>query len=159
MDVEKWGGKVFYIGQADTVNQWKDRIVNSLCAQWSAPAARVTELATQQELKMIPLGESAIPILLEQGFLKATVKAGSPYKWVTEDIKTVGTANGIMCVASTPDEVAYAVAKAMFEQKEYLVSAHVSFAGVTVEETLTLAKVVPLHPGAEKYYREIGALK
>jgi len=158
-DLAKWGGKVFYLGSGDTFEQWPDGIVDSGMGQWDLPETRLLDLGKKVDLKTLRLDEKAIAILLEQGYLSVTIPAKKPYPWVTQDTPTVGTANGIMCLSSMPEEDAYAITKAIFEQKSYLVSAVASFRAITVEGSLAMGKVVPLHPGAERYYREIGALK
>ena len=52
---------------------------------------------------------------------------------------------------------AYALCKAMFENKEELVKAH-SFFGDLAPENIVDSCIAPLHPGAEKYYKEVGVL-
>ena len=57
-----------------------------------------------------------------------------------------------------PEEVVYAMTKGMFEHLDALAAAHA--AGKSIKaETAASGSPVPLHPGAERYYREAGLLK
>ena len=55
-----------------------------------------------------------------------------------------------------PDDVAYAITRAMFENVADLQAVHPAANETTVEFTMS-ATPVPLHPGAIRYYEEIGA--
>jgi len=59
--------------------------------------------------------------------------------------------------ADMPDDFAYAVAKALDEQQQLFQWSQLNFSYNV--HTVWKAKEVPLHPGAEKYYREVGLLK
>jgi len=57
-----------------------------------------------------------------------------------------------------PLDTVYTMTKAMFDNLDQLAAAHAA-AKVIRKETAAKAPPVPLHPGAEKYYREAGLLK
>ena len=80
------------------------------------------------------------------------------YKGQTEDVQTVGNWTTLIAHESMPDEVAYNITKAAFDNKETLVKGHNFFKDLAPGNVVN-AVVAPLHPGAEKYYKEIGVLK
>ena len=61
-------------------------------------------------------------------------------------------------VSSTdvPEDVVYQVVKAVFENFDDFKRLHPAFANLNKEEMVSDALSAPLHPGAEKYYREAG---
>lgn len=107
---------------------------------------------------MISLSEEAVDYLLEK------------YPFLVRDDLPAGTYNGIdyevTCVAvkavmvaskDLSEDAVYEFTKAMFENLTSLQGGHDKFNHVSVETALEGANV-PIHPGAEKYYKEIGVL-
>jgi len=64
----------------------------------------------------------------------------------------------MVCRADFPEEAAYQIAKALTEHHKDLVAVMVAAKHSTPENTLKQA-IIPLHPGAERYFRETGFLK
>jgi TRAP-type uncharacterized transport system substrate-binding protein len=60
--------------------------------------------------------------------------------------------------ASLPDEVAYVITKAIFGNLEEFKKLHPALAALTPENMLE-GNSVPFHPGAERYFKEIGLIK
>ena len=61
-------------------------------------------------------------------------------------------------VADVPDEVVYTVVKAVFDNFDRFRSLHPAFENLVAEEMVSLGLSAPLHPGAERYFREAGLL-
>lgn len=161
-DIEKWGGKVFYLASGETADMLADGTINAAAGQWELPATHLMDVSKNRSFTMLALDEKAVAILEKQGLLRSSVPAKKPYPWVEKEILTVLDANSITTVATSPkvtEEVAYQITKALYAQKEYLLNAHVSFSGLTAKDTLFASEVVPFHPGAERYFRETGGLK
>ena len=60
-----------------------------------------------------------------------------------------------MAGAHVPDDVIYEITKVMYENLPFLKSVHGSLKDMNIETALK-GITVPLHPGAVKYYREVG---
>jgi hypothetical protein len=56
------------------------------------------------------------------------------------------------------DDVAYMMTKTLFEHLDQLVQTHPAAKDIDVKKA-TVGLLIPLHPGAERYYREIGIVK
>jgi TRAP-type uncharacterized transport system substrate-binding protein len=94
--------------------------------------------------------------------LRTVITAKAPYTWVEKDTLGIIDANSIVTVGNSSkvtNEVAYNIAKALYANKDYLLSAHKAFSGVTVKDTLSVREVIPFHEGVKRYYREVGGLK
>ncbi len=58
--------------------------------------------------------------------------------------------------ADVPDDVVYVVVKAVFDNFDQFKQLHPAFANLKEEQMIKDGLSAPLHPGAEKYYKERG---
>ena len=126
---------------------------------WSvgAPTSSILNLATTQNIVVIALSEAELDAAMAEDatFTKTTLPGGS-YNGVDEDITVLGVPNVLTVSSDMSDDLAYAITKAMFENIDELQAVHPAARETTVDFTLS-ATPVPLHPGAIRYYEEVGA--
>lgn len=121
-----------------------------------AGQANTTELCINHTMIDVQLGEETMAALCEQGYDYVTVPAGT---WNGQDVEilTVGSQQCIIVSADMEDEVAYNITKALCENKDILVEASAVLGNfdpaVAGSKALTGCD---LHPGAAKYYEEMG---
>jgi uncharacterized protein len=122
-------------------------------------SAQVSELLRTGEIKLLPMSQDAIDKMIEEypDFGAAVIPAGT-YENQEEDIPTVAGSSVLVAHDEVDEEVVYNVMKQLYENKEDLISAHQYFKQMNTE-TATNGMVVELHPGAEKYLKEVGAIK
>ena len=84
----------------------------------------------------------------------SVVPAGS-YPSLTADYKTIGLFNFGIASKDLPDDLVYAIVKAFYANHDRLVEANPA-ARESVVENLDRNTFIPYHPGAIRYYREIG---
>lgn len=155
-DVRKWGGRVQNTGFGAIRAQMKDGRAQVLSHTITAGHPSVTEIATTTNVKFLPLREDVIAKLQKDGYRKAVLPAGT-FRGQDKDVLTVGLHTNLVTTASLPEEVAYLVTKTVCENTKRLARAHVSFKKLNCKKTWTPeALAVPLHPGAERYYKEKG---
>jgi len=126
---------------------------------WSvgAPTSSILNLATTQSIQIIELSDEQIAAAQEANPLFArTTLAGGIYEGVDADVTVLGVPNVLVASAEMSDDLAYEITKAMFENVADLRAVHPAANQTTVEFTLA-ATPIPLHPGAVRYYEEIGA--
>lgn len=126
---------------------------------WSvgAPTSSILNLATTQSIHVIPLTEDEMTAAIGANPVFArTQLAGGTYTGVDEAVAVVGVPNVLVVSAEMDDDLAYAITKAMFDNIADLQAVHPAANETTVEFTLN-ATPVPLHPGAIRYFEEIGA--
>jgi hypothetical protein len=110
-------------------------------------------------LRMISLPEKVRKALAEKGLSPDTMAANT-FKGQTEPIKTLNPGTVIATTTRLPDDVAYLLTKTICENKEEVVAAHASIKPFVPEKAwLPQNTGIPLHPGAERYYREKGWMK
>ena len=127
----------------------------------------VTETAEKIEtLQPVQTSEEPIDELTEKlDVLKAKmsycadhlIKAGT-YPGFEEDVMTVAIPAMLVCSTDLSEDLVYNITKVIFEHTKDLIAAHVRGKDITVETALN-GMSIPLHPGAEKYYKEMGILK
>ena len=126
---------------------------------WSvgAPTSSILNLATTNSIKMVTLSDEQIAATqaAEPLFAKTTL-AGGIYTGVDEDVTVLGVPNVLIASTAMSDDLAYAITKAMFENIADMQAIHPAANQTTVEFTMA-ATPIPLHPGAIRYYEEIGA--
>jgi len=125
---------------------------------WSvgAPTSSILNLATTNEIVIIELSEAELAAAREaDATFAVTTLAGGTYTGVDADITVLGIPNVLVVSSEMSDDLAYEITRAMFENIADLQAVHPAANETTVEFTMS-ATPVPLHPGAIRYYEEIG---
>ncbi|OMP67206.1 TAXI family TRAP transporter solute-binding subunit [Domibacillus epiphyticus] len=157
-DIQKNGGKIQFIAPSKSNDQIKDKKLDGTISPLPTPAGNLVELSTNTPIKLLPISEEAVKEAEEKLAAKPyTIKAGT-YPFVKEDVPTFAIDTVLVSSTDVSEEVVYEVTKSMYEQLDYLYSVHQSFKDIT-KETITDLTGAPLHPGAEKFYKEVGILK
>ena len=158
MDVEK-DIVPQYIGVNESPDQLKDGQIDGFLNLGSVPYSVVTEHTlsgkgkviglTQEQIDALTTGENAV-------YFPEVIPAGS-YEGQAEDIPTVALPT-VLCVDAEriSDELAYQITQAIYEDTAAICELYAGF-DIDAQASLDAIKV-PLHPGAEQYYKEIGLL-
>ena len=122
-------------------------------------AAAMTDLMSSGDCEIYSFSDEEIKAIcaLNPAYFEFTVPAGT-YPNQDKDIKTFAVANYIFCRADLSEDLVYQFTKAIYENVDTLKAAHKAAGDITPENCVN-GLTVALHPGAEKYYKEIGALK
>jgi TRAP transporter TAXI family solute receptor len=126
---------------------------------WSVgpPTSSILNLAATREIVLIPLSteEIANAQAAEPTFAPYTLTAGM-YDGMDADVTTVGIPNALVVNADLDEEVVYQITRLIFERVDDLRAIHPAANDTTVEFTMA-SSPIPLHPGAIRYFEEIGA--
>ncbi|WP_417586557.1 TAXI family TRAP transporter solute-binding subunit [Pararhodobacter oceanensis] len=126
---------------------------------WSvgAPTSSILNLATTQSIRLIQLSDAEIEAAMAANPIFArTSLAGGTYDGVDADTTVLGVPNVLAVSSEMSDDLAYEIANAMFTNIADLQAVHPAANQTTVEFTLS-ATPIPLHPGAIRYFEEVGA--
>lgn len=123
------------------------------------PSGAIKEATTSCDSNLVEVNDSTIDMLVNENsyYRKATIPGGM-YQGNPDDVVTFGVGATIVSSASVPDDVVYHVVKAVFENFDTFRKLHPAFENLSKEEMVRDALTAPLHPGAEKYYKEAGLL-
>lgn len=126
---------------------------------WAAglPNGSSQEATSTCDVKIIPLAGPAIDTLLSENtaYAAATIPGGM-YPGNDGDIPSWGPKATFVTSANTPDDVAYAVVAAVFDNFDDFKRLHPAFARLEQSEMVKDGLTADLHPGAAKYYQEQG---
>lgn len=118
----------------------------------SAPAGLVSEIAATTPIRLLEL-EDADYQKVSRKFARYVIPAGT-YKGVDCDVRTISLLVGTYTTADLPDGVAYSITKAFWENRKVWEKSHPAMKLVKMEGLNQL--VAKVHPGALRYYSEIG---
>ena len=124
------------------------------------PAGAISELATSLDIMLVPIaGAERDSILGEYRFFAEHVVPGGTYQGIEEDVETLSVGAQWVTSSEQPEELVYEITKALWNDntRALLDSGHAKGKSITKETALD-GIGVPLHPGAERYYREAGLL-
>ncbi|CAM3759578.1 TAXI family TRAP transporter solute-binding subunit [Bordetella tumulicola] len=123
------------------------------------PSANIQDPATTCGAQLISLTGPAVDELVEKYpyYSKATIPAGL-YPNNDKETQTYGVTATFVTSADVPDETVYAVVKAVFDNLDDFKKLHPAFAHLKAEDMVKNGLSAPLHPGAEKYFKEKGLL-
>ena len=159
-DLQK-AGFVFARGNyAFQANQFKDKNVDGVFTFLAAPGAAVIEASVGRSMKFIPFSEKASNYLAQFGIVPCEIPANVYPKAANNDkpVKTCCSGSVIMVHKDMSNDVAYRMTKAFNDNVDKVRKVHASLEDYAPESGPT-DKTIPLHPGAEKYYKEKGLLK
>lgn len=157
-DIESWGGKVFNLDGGKSYEMMADGRMDAAPDALPAPSGDILEASATQKLNILKLSDEAIAKVSEELKMgKGTVQKGT-YKFLDYDVPTVNTPVILLVNKDVPDDEVYRVAKSIYSNFEYLYTVHESLKDLNKDNIADVGGV-PLHPGAEKFLKEIGALK
>lgn len=162
-DIEKAGGKVFNAVYSDMVNLYKDKHVDYVFTHLSLPGAAITEMTVSRDSRLISMSDDCVDYLhSELGTLsrdtgRSIIPKGT-YTGQDVDVTTVVSAGELIINKDVPENIAYTIIKIICENTDELYKinpANKNFLPETGWKNVAL----PLHPGAEKYYKDAGYMK
>lgn len=124
------------------------------------PVPALSEFANDFKLRLLPIdGETADRLIAENPFFSRGFISADVYKTAT-DIDTLNVRALWVAAAKLDDELVYGITRALWHSRnrKLLDNAHPDGLGIQLKSAL-LGLTIPLHPGAERYYREAGLLR
>ncbi|MGR5221318.1 TAXI family TRAP transporter solute-binding subunit [Vibrio parahaemolyticus] len=137
-----------------------DNKIDAMIYTVGHPSGAIKEATTSCDSRIVSVNGPIVDKLLEDNsfYRKATVPGGM-YNGNPDDVMTFGVGATFVTSTSVPDDVVYAIVKSVFENFDDFKRLHPAFANLKKEEMIKDGLSAPLHPGAEKYYKEAGLLK
>jgi len=156
-DIKSWGGSVDFMSMSNSIDLMRDGKLEAYSNVIQIPSSHIVDASTTMKLNLLSMTDEAIEkVNAELGTYK-TVIPKDKYNFLNEDVPTVAATVILFASTDLSDGEAYAIVKAIDENMEYFKGIHSSLADLTLEKMKEVSPV-PLHPGAEKYYKEKGVL-
>jgi len=120
------------------------------------PVPALLEVEAREPLEFIPFSPEQLAALTQlMPELSASTLPRGSYPSLTKDYPTVGLFNFVIVHKDLPEDLVYRAVKAVYDNHERLERAHPA-ARETIPANVGRDTFLPLHPGAVRYYREIG---
>lgn len=124
------------------------------------PNGLVQELTAQCGAKLIPVqGPKVDALIASSPYYSRTVIPGGMYRGNSQNIPTFGVKATLVTTESMNEEVVYQVVKSLFDNFSDFKTLHFVFATLEKNRMVEAGLTAPLHPGAERYFKEAGLLK
>ncbi|HXZ36231.1 MAG TPA: TAXI family TRAP transporter solute-binding subunit [Thermodesulfobacteriota bacterium] len=150
--------KVNHVSYSDGVSLMKDGHVQAFFLITTIPSSSIIDLSADRKIRMLSLPEDKIQALqkINAGFLKRVIPKGT-YPGVDYEVNGVGAFTHLIISSKLPDDLVYQITKVIAVNLSRFGDVVKDIKGVTPKD-LAFDVGVPYHPGALKYYKEIGAL-
>jgi TRAP transporter TAXI family solute receptor len=137
----------------------RDNKIDAFFCVAGAPTTAIVDLALGKEIAILEIDDAHAAALAARYpfYTQFPIPAGS-YRGVSNAVKTVAVKATFIVSKSLSEDTVYRLTKTLFESKAEITQAHAKGAELSPEYAVSGISV-PFHPGAEKYLREIGALK
>ena len=149
-------GKVEFLPYAESVELIKNRQLDATLQSSGLGMAAIRDLAATLPINFVAIPAEITAKIDNAAYQAASIPAGT-YDGQDSDVLTVAITNILVSHDGVSDEVAYQMTKLMFDNLERLGNAHSAAKDIKLEGAAK-GLPIPLHPGAERFYKEAGAL-
>ncbi|MBU1357979.1 MAG: TAXI family TRAP transporter solute-binding subunit [Gammaproteobacteria bacterium] len=149
--------KVEYLAFGESVELMKNRQLDVTLQSAGLGVASIRDLATSVPIVVVSIPADVVKKVGDAAYQPAVIPANT-YTGQTTDTPTIAIKNFLVSHEGVSADAVYAMTKSMFDNLDALVAAHNAAKGIK-RDAATTGTVVTFHPGAEKYYREVGLMK
>ena len=151
--------KVDYLNYGEAIDQMKNGLIDAAFVTSGIPNATVMELGVTNKIVIVPIeGEGADRLIEKYPFFVREVIPKETYN-TDADTNTVTVRNIMIVREDLPEEVVYDLTKGIFENIADIKASHNTAEKHISLENSQIGVNIPFHPGAEKYFREMGIIK
>lgn len=149
--------RVEYLSFGESVELMKNRQLDVTLQSAGLGVASLKDLATSMDIVVVAIPPDILKKVNDPAYIAATIPANT-YNGQTAAVPSVAVQNYLATREDLSADTVYAITKALWTNLDELVNAHVAAKAIKLQNALE-GMPVPLHPGAEKYYREVGLIK
>lgn len=163
MDALGWNNDTFKLASelkaAEQSKALCDNKIDAMVYTVGHPSGSIKEATTSCDSVLVEVSGAAVDKLVnDNDFYRTATIPGGMYNGTDADTKTFGVGATFVTSAKVDEKLVYNVVKAVFENFDTFKKLHPAFANLKKEEMIKDGLSAPLHPGAEKYYKEAGLM-
>ncbi len=150
---------VSYLSLEESISLMREGRLDGFVFTSGLPNANIQKLAADKEITVLSLPEDIIKRLVNRHrfMTEYTIPAGT-YIGQSTDVRTVAVIATLAVRADVPEKVVYELTKTLFEKHSLLAESESIGAKIKLETALSGVSI-PVHKGAERYYREKGIIE
>ncbi len=149
--------KVEYLPFGESVELMKNRQLDVTLQSAGLGVASLRDLATSVDIVVVAIPADVVKKINDPAYIAAAIPANT-YKGQTADVPAAVVQNYLVTHEGVSNDVVYGMTKTLWTSLDQLVAAHAAAKSIDPKRALD-GMPLPLHPGAEKYYKEIGLIK
>ncbi len=149
-----------YLKPEQAADRMRDGAMDAFFFVGGFPAGAIAELASQDDVRIIPIdGDAAAGIMESYDFFSEHTIPGGTYEGQPDDVTTISVGAQWVTSADQPDDLIYEITKALWNDntRALLDGGHAKGKEMTQESALD-GVGIPLHAGAERFYKEAGLI-
>ncbi len=137
-----------------------DNNIDAMIYTVGHPSGSIQEATTACDSVLVEVsGDTIDTLVAERPYYRTATIPGGMYRGNAEDVHTFGVGATFVTSANVPDDVVYTVVRAVFENIDQFRGLHPAFANLDPAQMAKDGLSAPLHPGAERYFREAGLIE
>ncbi|MHC1727894.1 MAG: TAXI family TRAP transporter solute-binding subunit [Syntrophobacteraceae bacterium] len=148
-----------YLSYSEAADQFKDKLIEGAYFVVAVPNSALQDINLMHPVQFLEIDDKKFDEIVKAYplYSRFTIPPNS-YSGQTEPVKTIGVYSSILVRNDLPDDLVYKMTQTMYEQSAAIGQAHAAGKGMNVSMAIQ-GIAVPIHPGAQKYYKEKGVLK
>ncbi|MBD3763884.1 MAG: TAXI family TRAP transporter solute-binding subunit [Rhodobacterales bacterium] len=148
--------RVEYLPFGESAELIKNRQLEVTLQSAGLGVASIKDLSTTHDITVVGIPAEIVE-KIGAPFVPAVIPAGT-YTGQTADVPTAAVGNILVTSDAVSEATVYQMTRLLFENVDRLIAAHGAARAIDATKAVQ-GLPIPLHPGAERYYREIGVLK
>lgn len=150
------GAKLFPLSIPDSIDMMKDGRLDVDVYHGEEPAYKYTDIMSTTKIRILPVDEDKARAIAEAYGMTVSEFDPEAYDGLAKGVRSLQSFTELIVNADVPEDTVYRMTKAILEHRADIATA-VPLWDSLAPETAP-ATSIPLHPGAARYYREIGVL-
>lgn len=144
-----------FLSFAEAAAALRDGTVDVACLTAGYPTASVQDIASQKQIRLIPLDSAKIDALIaDYPFYTRTTIPASTYQGFSAEVPTVSVMAILVSTDKMDTQVGYDITKAIFTHTDKLSAAHSAAKSISKETALNGMNFIKMNEGAEKFLKE-----
>jgi hypothetical protein len=149
--------KVEYLPFGESIELMKNRQLDASLISAGLGVAAIRDLAASVKMTIVTIPADIVPKIGDAAYQVAVIPAKT-YEGQSTEVATIKVQNFLVSHEGVPADTVYKMTKSMFDNLDTLYAAHAAAKTITKADA-PKGSPIPLHPGAEKYYKEAGLMK
>ncbi len=128
----------------------------------SLPSALIVDLSVARPIRLLDIPLDLIKKVQDKygKYIAPLVVKAGVYPWMKEPFTSYASFTMFLCHKDADEDLIYKIIKLIYEKQEEMAEAFIQISDWQFNsEAMFINEVIPLHPGARKFYKEIGLLK
>lgn len=149
--------KVEYLSFGESVELMKNRQIDATLQSSGLGVASIRDLASAIKITVVPISKEIVENVGSDAYVVDVIPANT-YDGQSEDVPTAAIPNFLISHSGVSDDLAYEMTKIIYEKLDNLKNAHNAVSTMDIKNALS-GMPVPIHPGAQRYFKEQGIIE